>query len=82
MPTLFDVLDAHRQNKKDKRSFGLVVQGGGMRGVYSCAALTTLLEYGFESTFEHVIGSSAGALNGAYFLSHDYSAANIYGTAD
>ena len=47
---------------------GLVVQGGGMRGVYSMAALAALEEMGFGGCFDHVAGSSAGALNGAYFL--------------
>lgn len=78
MLTLFDVLESHKQNKKDKRKFGLVVQGGGMRGVYSCAALSTLLEYGFSDTFEHVVGASAGAMNGAYFIGEDANAAAIY----
>jgi predicted patatin/cPLA2 family phospholipase len=78
MPTLYDELLAHKNNPNDKRVFGLVIQGGGMRGVYSCGAVTTLLGYGFGSTFEHVIGSSAGALNGAYFLSADKDASDIY----
>jgi predicted patatin/cPLA2 family phospholipase len=47
---------------------GLVVQGGGMRGIYSMAALAALEEMGFGSCFDHVAGSSAGALNGAYFI--------------
>jgi predicted patatin/cPLA2 family phospholipase len=71
MSTLYDVLDAHRKNKKDKRIFGLVLQGGGMRAVYSAGAIAPLIEYGFNDTFEHVVGSSAGAINGAYFLGAD-----------
>jgi predicted patatin/cPLA2 family phospholipase len=71
MQNLYDVLDAHRKDKNDKRTFGLVLQGGGMRGAYSAAAITPLIEYGFDNTFEHVIGSSAVAINGAYFLSSD-----------
>ncbi len=47
---------------------GLVVQGGGMRGTYSMAALAALEEAGLGGAFDHVIGSSAGAINGAYFL--------------
>jgi predicted acylesterase/phospholipase RssA len=49
-------------------TIGLVVQGGGMRGVYSMAALAALEEMGFGQCFDHVAGSSAGALNGAYFI--------------
>jgi predicted patatin/cPLA2 family phospholipase len=47
---------------------GLVVQGGGMRGIYSMAALSALEELGLATAFDHVLGSSAGAINGAFFL--------------
>jgi predicted patatin/cPLA2 family phospholipase len=47
---------------------GLVVQGGGLRGVYSLSALAVLEELGLRDAFSRVIGSSAGAINGAYFL--------------
>lgn len=39
-----------------------------MRAVYSAAAMVPLIKYGFTDAFEHVIGSSAGAINGAYFI--------------
>ena len=47
----------------------LVVQGGGMRGVYSMGALAYLEEVGLSRAFDLIIGSSAGAINGAYLLS-------------
>lgn len=79
MPTLSDILSSHKQSKRDKRVFGLVLQGGGMRGAYSAGALVRLIDYGFASnTFEHIVGSSAGAMNGAYFMASDTKAANIY----
>jgi predicted patatin/cPLA2 family phospholipase len=78
MSTLYDILDSHRNNIKDKRVFGLVLQGGGMRAVYSAAAVTPLIQYGFNDTFEHVIGSSAGAINGAYFLGADPETLHTY----
>lgn len=46
----------------------LVVQGGGMRGVYSMAALAALDEAGYRNAFDVIAGSSAGAINAAYFL--------------
>jgi predicted patatin/cPLA2 family phospholipase len=46
----------------------LVVQGGGMRGIYSLSALAELEKLGLRDAFSRVIGSSAGAINGAYFL--------------
>ena len=49
---------------------GLVVQGGGMRGIYSMAALVTMEECGLGGSFDHVFGSSAGAINGAYLLAN------------
>ena len=47
---------------------GLVVQGGGMRGTYSMASLMALEECGLGHAFDHVFGSSAGAINAAYML--------------
>jgi predicted patatin/cPLA2 family phospholipase len=46
----------------------LVVQGGGLRGVYSIGALSSLEKLDLRDSFSMVIGSSAGAMNGAYFL--------------
>ena len=71
MTTLYDELTAHRQNKRDKRVFGLVMQGGGMRAVYSAATIAPLVSYGLHDAFDHVVGSSAGAINGAYLVSAD-----------
>jgi predicted patatin/cPLA2 family phospholipase len=63
MATIYDLLEDHKNNKKDKRVFGLVLQGGGMRAVYTSGAIVPLIKYGFTDAFEH------GAMNGAYFLS-------------
>jgi predicted patatin/cPLA2 family phospholipase len=71
MATLYDELLAHKNNRNDRRVFGLVLQGGGMRAVYSAGAIAPLIKYGFADTFEHVLGASAGAINGAYFLGAD-----------
>ncbi len=48
----------------------LIVQGGGMRASYSMGALLALEELGFTNAFDYIIGSSAGAINGTYFLAH------------
>ena len=48
---------------------GLVVQGGGMRGVYSMGALVPFEELGLRHAFDHIIGSSAGAVNAIYLIS-------------
>ena len=62
------VLEQKRFGKPVKDKVGLVVQGGGMMGVYSMGVLAALEEMGFGTCFDHVAGSSAGALNGAYFI--------------
>ena len=66
-----NVLLRSRQIQAGERSeivTGLVVQGGGMRGIYSMAALMALEECGLGQVFDHVFGSSAGAINAAYML--------------
>jgi predicted patatin/cPLA2 family phospholipase len=78
MTTLLDELIAHRDNKKDKRVFGLVLQGGGMRAVYSAGAAAPLITYGVVDSFDHVVGSSAGAINGAYMLGSDPETLRTY----
>jgi predicted patatin/cPLA2 family phospholipase len=52
----------------DGRKIGLIVEGGAMRGVISCAALMALEELGLTRAFDEVYGASAGAVNAAYFL--------------
>src|SRR5438067_13351561 len=64
---------------RDGRKVGLIVEGGGMRGVISCAALMGLEELGMQEVFDEVYGASAGAVNAAYFLAGQASyATTIY----
>lgn len=69
-----------RQEKKKKKNAtlktALVLQGGGMRGVFGAGVCCGLQEIGYTEGFDEVYGVSAGALNGAYFLSGQAS----YGT--
>lgn len=46
---------------------GLVLEGGGMRGVYTCGILEYFLEK--ELYFNYIIGVSAGACNAASYIS-------------
>jgi predicted patatin/cPLA2 family phospholipase len=39
-----------------------------MRGVYSLAVLAAFEEMGWTRCFDHVAGASAGAMNGAHFI--------------
>lgn len=59
---------AARKPSSSGRRTALVLQGGGMRGVVSAGAMIPMATYGFTEGFDAVYGSSAGALNGAYFL--------------
>ncbi len=58
-----------RAGKKSEIVTGLVVQGGGTRGVYSMGALQELQECGLANAFDHVFGASTGALNASCLLS-------------
>lgn len=49
---------------------GLVVEGGGMRGVYGCGVLDAFLENSI--TFPYSIGVSAGSANMASFISEQH----------
>lgn len=46
----------------------LVIEGGGMRGVVCGGMVAGLEALGLTETFDEVIGSSAGAIAGAYFV--------------
>jgi len=48
---------------------GLVVQGGGMRGIYTAGAVAALAEAGLAKSYSHIFASSSGAINAAYLLS-------------
>lgn len=53
----------------DGRKLGLVVEGGGMRGVLSAGSLLAVDLMGFRDCFDAVYSVSAGSVNAAYFLS-------------
>jgi predicted patatin/cPLA2 family phospholipase len=54
--------------RRDGAVVALVAEGGGMRGVVSGGMVTALHELGARDAFDVVVGTSAGALAGAYFL--------------
>ncbi|MCR4328323.1 MAG: patatin family protein [Patescibacteria group bacterium] len=59
-----------REKENNDVKTALVIQGGGMRASYSMGSLLSLEEMGFNNSFDYVFGSSAGAINGAYFMAH------------
>jgi predicted patatin/cPLA2 family phospholipase len=53
---------------KMNETTGLVLEGGGMRGVFTCGVLDFLMDHNIR--FPYTIGVSAGACNGLSYLSH------------
>jgi predicted patatin/cPLA2 family phospholipase len=54
--------------RRDPHRVALVIEGGGMRGVVSAGMTAALERLGLGACFDLVVGSSAGALNGAGLL--------------
>ena len=54
--------------RQDGHRVALVLEGGGMRGVVSAGMAAALERLGLTRAFDLVVGSSAGALNGAALL--------------
>jgi len=82
-----DVFEAlHRRRKEgskpnaraDGLKIGLVVEGGGMRGVISAGACGALLESGYAECFDAAYGSSAGAMNLTYYLANQPEGIRAY----
>jgi predicted patatin/cPLA2 family phospholipase len=57
-----------RAPHNDGARIALAIEGGAMRGVVSAGMVSALEELGLTDAFDAVFGSSAGAINGAYFL--------------
>ncbi len=73
---MFTNLDAI--TKDSTRRFSVVVQGGGMRGVYSAGVLACFDQHDVQERLISVTGSSLGAMNAAYFLAGQPGMVNIY----
>jgi predicted patatin/cPLA2 family phospholipase len=70
---ILDILQARARRGStaphgDGARVALCIEGGAMRGVISAGMVSALEELGFTHAFDSVYGSSAGAINGAYFL--------------
>jgi predicted patatin/cPLA2 family phospholipase len=52
----------------DTARLALVIEGGGMRGVVAAGMVTALHQLGIRKPFDLVVGTSAGALAGAFYL--------------
>ena len=54
--------------RSDDYKLVLAVEGGGMRGAVSSGMLLALEQLGLRNTFDEVVGTSAGAIAGAFFV--------------
>ncbi|MEA1963628.1 MAG: patatin family protein [Candidatus Aerophobetes bacterium] len=69
---LNNIKKRYEERKKGIKSdlkTALVLQGGAMRGIFGAGVCCALQELGYTEGFDELYGASAGALNGAYFLS-------------
>ena len=55
-------------NAGDGRKLGLIVEGGAMRGIFSCGGGIALELLGLSRAFDEVYACSSGAINAAYFV--------------
>ena len=77
---VIDALIARKNGpSNDKRKIALVLEGGALRGVYSCGVVEALANLGFKDCFDVLLGTSAGALNCLYLLGNEMDVAqSIY----
>ncbi len=62
--------------RSDDCKLGLAIEGGGMRGVVSAGMVSALEQLDLVEAFDAVYGTSAGAVNGAFFVARQA----VYGT--
>ena len=67
-----------RSYNLDKKS-ALILEGGGMRGVFTAGVLDNLMDRGIQ--FPYVIGVSAGACSALSYMAHQRGRAK-YGNID
>ena len=60
-------MDAHDKNETTKSRLGLVLEGGGMRGMYTAGVLDEFLLNDIH--IDGLVGVSAGILHGISYIS-------------
>jgi predicted patatin/cPLA2 family phospholipase len=56
-------------SRHDDAQIALVIEGGGMRGIFTAGMATALEQLGLLTCFDAIYGTSAGALTGAFAIS-------------
>lgn len=54
----------------DGRKLGLIIEGGGLRGVSSAGGVVALAQFGYCDVFDEVYATSSGVMNASYFISN------------
>ncbi len=57
---------------------GIVLEGGGMRGMFTCGILDVMMQHGLDTLLQGVVGVSAGAAFGCNIKSHQIGRALRY----
>lgn len=70
MEKLAQTTEILKEIRDQNLSFSIAVEGGGLRGVVSGGFLAAIEDFGLGSGLKAISGTSAGALNAAYFLDH------------
>src|SRR5579859_2357910 len=67
---VLDVLNSRKSGIADEHILGLAIEGGGLRAALTAGMVAELHDLGYPaSIFNIIVGSSAGAFNGAYYIS-------------
>lgn len=67
------------EGRSDGRRLGLVIEGGGMRGVCSAGGAVALAQLGLSEVFDYVFVTSAAVMNASYFISNQpYLGLSVY----
>lgn len=69
LESVIEVLGTRAHRVPDRFRVALIIEGGGARGMFTAGMCLGLEELGLQDTFDAVYATSAGALNGAWFLS-------------
>lgn len=64
-------------NRTDDHHLVVAVEGGGMRGAISSGMLLALEQLGLRDSIDEVVGTSAGALAGAFFVTGKGTAGSV-----
>ena len=75
---LYSIKYRHNKMTTDRAfidSMGLVLEGGGMRGVFTSGVLDAFMKW--NVTFKYVVAVSAGACNGMSYMSHQPRRARV-----